>query len=247
MNFSNASFTDWPGNFFWNIHFFFKVGGELNCFTYRSNNCWKTVSLPRLQNEFHMVLLGKSIRQQLTKTNKFRDSFLFLASNPEGCENVTTLKRLTNLLVTMPCCVWKRWVLAVTCKWLFVHFWLRTGHQQWFPGWKSCVWPIYPLWPPPYVDFVTNYALSTDFLLCSHHNNYTYWINRNTHHNNLPAQTSYIVIFSGRRFSSPFSDIFGMFQGHFLFFTVFYDALYACCCFRLSICFFNQSSIYWTV
>lgn len=66
------------------------------------------------------------------------------------------------------------------------------------------------------------------------------------HHDNLPAQTSYIISFLGRRFSSLFLDIFGMFQGNFLFFTVFYDALYAYCCFQLSICFVNQSSIYWT-
>lgn len=121
-----------------------------------------------------------------------------------------------------------------------------TRGTKWFSVWKSCVWPVCPLWPPPYVDFITNYALSTDFLLCSHHNNYTYWTNRNMHHDNLPAQTSYIISFLGRRFSSLFLDIFGMFQGNFLFFTVFYDALYAYCCFQLSICFVNQSSIYWT-
>lgn len=34
------------------------------------------------------------------------------------------------------------------------------------------------------------------------------------HHDNLQAQTSYIISFLGRRFSSLFLDIFGMFQGH---------------------------------
>lgn len=96
--------------------------------TYRSNDDWKTASLPRLQDEIHILALRQSIRLQLTKTNKFRDLFL------SGFKSHLKGLKPYFLSTTKGSYMWTQFAAKLYFTWeicVFVFFWVFLTGLKW--------------------------------------------------------------------------------------------------------------------